>query len=411
MRQSLKAVVSATVIFGTLFPTTFAAVTTGQSAVKSTITVNGSTLSNPYELVLKDGSTETAYMPMYYIDQALSKGGYSPSWNGTTHQWKLTTTGNVNLSKIKVGSGNTSIYVNGKLAKKINTVVDVDPASGNKKTKTTFVPIYYVQQLLKAAGVQNTWNGTDHVWAETVPSTTGDEIVALGDSITYGYNLGNNLAPSQYAFPFQIGKSDGNTPVDDLAQPGFTSNDVLSQLSNPSTVEEISKASIITLDIGSNDLLGTAQDIIEQIEQNPSYIPTQADIASLQNALQQFGQNLPKIIAGIRLHSSAPIVLYNIYDPFPSGTPLHSIAEEFIPDGNQVIAQVASNTTNCYLADAYTAFNGNQDTLVRVAESDVHPTIEGQIVLAQLAEKSLGLPLTPAGGVATGTPTSPASTN
>ncbi|SFV06836.1 hypothetical protein SAMN05421543_13125 [Alicyclobacillus macrosporangiidus] len=47
--------------------------------------------------------------------------------------------------------------MNGKLVKKVVGIADIDPAS---KSATTFMPVWYVMQILRGIGVTPDWNGT-----------------------------------------------------------------------------------------------------------------------------------------------------------------------------------------------------------------------------------------------------------
>lgn len=217
-------------------------------------------------------------------------------------------------------------------------------------------------------------------------------LVALGDSITFGYNLPDtvhNTQPSASAFPVQIGQ-DLNFQVADLGIPGWTSADLLNALQTPNFSRPIRQANAITLDIGSNDLLHLASTLglLQQAAANPTATITLTTEQSqaFQTAIAQFGKNLVSIVAQIRQTTDAPIILYNLYDPFPDNTGLHTATEQFQQVENQIIAQVAASTKNVVVADAHTAFDHNQFTDVRVASGDVHPTVAGQKVLAQTGE-------------------------
>lgn len=155
------------------------------------VTVNGKVLSTPDGIAESDGSTTTTYIPMYYVDQALTKVGYTVTWDGTKKAWNLATTASgLNFTSIQVGTGNTSVLVNGQLVKKFDTVVQTDPSAG---AATTYIPIYYVTPLLAALGVTSNWNGTTHVWSmtsspssapssnPTLPTPTG-KVVQSGSS-------------------------------------------------------------------------------------------------------------------------------------------------------------------------------------------------------------------------------------
>ncbi|GMA63420.1 glycosyl hydrolase family 18 protein [Alicyclobacillus fastidiosus] len=156
---------------------------TANASTQKTITVNGAVLSHPYSFVASDGSNQTTYMPIWYVGQALEAAGFTQSWDGTTHTWTLSTATNGDFSAISVGSGQASIVVNGKLVKKINTYVRKDPAAGANAQPTVYMPIYYVDQLLNAAGIAASWNG--QTWAVRSPSSNP---IVFGFVTNYGGN-------------------------------------------------------------------------------------------------------------------------------------------------------------------------------------------------------------------------------
>lgn len=123
---------------------------------KKEIVVGGAIISTPYARV----NGGTTYMPIWYIGNALKQFGIAPVWDYSNRIWSLTlpSTVSANFSNIGVGSGNTDIYVNGQLIKRINTYPWLDPGT-NDKSSTVYAPIYYIQQILNAAGIYNTWNG------------------------------------------------------------------------------------------------------------------------------------------------------------------------------------------------------------------------------------------------------------
>lgn len=123
------------------------------------IVVHGKTISKPFSRV----ALSTTFMPIWYVGQALQSLGIQQSWDGTNRIWNITlpSTAKVDFSNISLGTGNTDIYVNGQLVKRINTYAWPDPASGNKSI-TTYAPIFYIQQIISQVGIKNTWNG--HSW-------------------------------------------------------------------------------------------------------------------------------------------------------------------------------------------------------------------------------------------------------
>lgn len=217
-----------------------------------------------------------------------------------------------------------------------------------------------------------------------------ESLVALGDSISFGYNLEvNNNHPSKDAFPYLIGGNE-NLRVQDLAEPGWTTVDLLNALDTSKYQEALNHSDVVTLDIGNNDLLHAASAILQKISSDPSYHLTLEEQQTMTNAVLQIKMNLPVIIANIRKQTSAPIVIYTLYNPFPKGTVLNAFGEIFIPTVNQII-QAAALQSNLQVANSYNAFSGHEFEYVRVLENDVHPTIEGQMLLANLAIQTLNI--------------------
>ncbi len=239
-----------------------------------------------------------------------------------------------------------------------------------------------------AFAAANSTSTTNHSTTSSAPT-----LVALGDSITFGYNLPdtkNNTVPSQSAYPFLIGKAD-HMNVTDLGIPGWTSSDLLSALSSANFDRAIHFANVVSIDIGSNDLLHLSAPLIAEATANPGspLQLTSAEQQAFQQAITTFGSNLGKIVSTVRKLTNAPILLYNLYDPFPVGTNLNVVTEQLEASENGAISQVAAAVPNVTVVDAHKAFAAHQLTYVRVAEKDVHPTAAGQGVLAQIGETAL----------------------
>lgn len=216
-------------------------------------------------------------------------------------------------------------------------------------------------------------------------------LVALGDSIPYGYNLGTtNDHPSRLAYPYIMGNK-ADLRVRDLAVPGWTTENLLNAVEfNQKYKQAIRHADYITISIGNNDLLQALQ------KSGGNSLVLQTELAK---TVPLLFANLQNTVYQIRSLTDAPIVIYNIYNPFQSNDPLNGLASYLLnnPDPRQmdindlysINALVMNNTLgNVYLADAYTAF-GNSGKYVRVG--DIHPTAEGQVVLANIGLEALGL--------------------
>jgi lysophospholipase L1-like esterase len=217
------------------------------------------------------------------------------------------------------------------------------------------------------------------------------KLVAIGDSITFGYHLElNQTKPSPNAFPSLIGN--GQFDVANLGVPGWTSADLLNAVkTNPVFKRSLKSADVVTLDIGSNDLLQAAG--ITQAIQNQTPVALTPDFQQkLLLAEKQYAFNLVAIIANIKKQTDAPIIVYNLYNPFgessnPFQASLHQLGEQVIPAVNTQIIKPIAHLTGSFLADAYTAFNGKQ--AVYIIPGDVHPTLAGHRALAALADNAL----------------------
>lgn len=117
-------------------------------------------VKNVPAIVQQEGTTFTTYMPIWYVMQLLKPMDIQSTCDGKT--WHLTTPGQPNLSNMQVGTGSTGLYLNGTLVEKVNTVAETDPSTNHL---TTYMPIWYVMQLLNRVGLQSTWNGT--TWSVT----------------------------------------------------------------------------------------------------------------------------------------------------------------------------------------------------------------------------------------------------
>ncbi|WP_229683095.1 SGNH/GDSL hydrolase family protein [Virgibacillus oceani] len=212
-------------------------------------------------------------------------------------------------------------------------------------------------------------------------------LVSLGDSIPYGYNLSeNNNTPSRFSYPYLIG-NDANLRVRDLAVPGWTTEELLHALKEDQEVRQtVNQADYITLSIGSNDLLQALQAAQAISGGEPGlFMPL------LQAEIQKrniFG-NIADIILEVRTLTEAPIAVYNVYNPFQTDNPLHRVGSTILPIVNTGFDQLMLHYTNVVIADAFSAFGEEQAELV--IPEDIHPTVKGQIKLAEIGLNAFNL--------------------
>lgn len=229
---------------------------------------------------------------------------------------------------------------------------------------------------------------------QAAAAMTSKHLVALGDSITFGFGLkGANPAtntPSPDAYPYLVGKKEG-WRVTDLGETGWTSQNLLDALKTKKFQKALENANVVTIDIGSNDLLHAGYNFLSPNAKLPAANAVGTDKQFAQ-ALQNYANNLPTIIKDVQADTSAPIVLLNLYDPFPDGSSLHDVTEQIMSQANQVIWAVAEEN-QIPVVDVHSAFNHQQPVDVRLNSLDIHPTITGQKELAQLTETTMAHPL------------------
>lgn len=125
----------------------------------SSIVLNGQTVYTPYRFVAHN----TTYIPIWYVMQALKKLGVTSVWNGVHELWTLSASGYNGTLHLTAAGGVTAIAINGAVVEqKVPTLVARDPQS---HVNTTYMPIWYVQQVLNHIGVKtDVWNGTKGTW-------------------------------------------------------------------------------------------------------------------------------------------------------------------------------------------------------------------------------------------------------
>lgn len=126
------------------------------------VLINGNEVTEPFGITAIDPNSHnlTTYMPIWYIMQCLKLFGITSSWNGKT--WILNLqpymTVNGDFSKVTAIPGYKQIYLNKTLIASTPSIAYTDPYSGGI---TTYMPIYYVMQILKSIGITPSWDGTN----------------------------------------------------------------------------------------------------------------------------------------------------------------------------------------------------------------------------------------------------------
>ncbi len=272
--------------------------------------------------------------------------------------------------------------------------------------------------------------GLQTLYAKTAAEKT--IYVAFGDSIAAGYGLDgysgeNTAAPAD---SYQALTADFlHTQSRNYAVTGDTSDDCIQLLQTGKADADLKNADIITLSIGSNDLLlPFIQILLDHIKENPDipdlsgmdpalieesikngFTLPQIDISKLPEYYKQavvllqqlsdndtlhaqasaFSEKFQTILS--LLHEKAPqaeIYATNIYNPFAFLPKIGELADRYIQEINQAFTADASDYT---LIDVYTPFREKELTNVRIDYSeslrfqpDPHPSVQGHAVIGDL---------------------------
>lgn len=106
-------------------------------------------------MVNRYGRTLTTYLPIWYVMHMLKDMGISSTWDG--HNWHLTTGSTLSLGSGNPGHGAMHIYLNGELVQNVTGLYVADPSTSKP---TTYMPVWYLMQVVKRLSVANSWDGT-----------------------------------------------------------------------------------------------------------------------------------------------------------------------------------------------------------------------------------------------------------
>jgi hypothetical protein len=249
LKRTLTGIAAAAMVLGTMAPAAFAATTAPAftSGGGKTITLDGSTLYSGVQVGnALDAGTTTTYFPIWYLQQALAKGGYATSYNPSTHTWDITlpsvTASSLNIAG-GVGTGNSAISVNGTVVKKFNAQFQKDLAGGKNAVVTTYFPIFYLGSVFAAAGFSNAWTGSSFGLTSYNPAFAVQSVKSLNAyqlAVTFSKPVDSTTAQASTSYVLStasgtlalaatngaVVQADGKTVVLTLAAPITTATDV-----------------------------------------------------------------------------------------------------------------------------------------------------------------------------------------
>lgn len=218
--------------------------------------------------------------------------------------------------------------------------------------------------------------------------------VALGDSIAYGYGLDNKEEESYVGLVRRyFEKKYDYVVTSNFGQNGMRSEELLDILTNPENENyrkyqaTLSYADVVTLSIGSNDLLH----LIRLDFNMGEAIREKAE--NFRQACSDFAERFPRIIKEIRgINPQVKIYANNVYNPakglsFYAG--IYDVAERYI---NLLNGAFEKSDEYC-LVDIKDVFDKQEKSMINVSlkgrEIDPHPSREGHKLIGQAVIKKM----------------------
>lgn len=211
-------------------------------------------------------------------------------------------------------------------------------------------------------------------WAAFARKNITIDYVSLGDSLAAGLTPQHTIDKSYSDFIAE--KLEAKGFIGDFYNfgvTGYTTKDVLTAIDpanpeNSQRVMALSKAEIVTMDVGANDLLN----LIPQLAANP--IQASAII-------QKVSENITRIISTLKnINPEAKIYIMGYYNAFPyypeeQQALMISLVKRF----NLAINKAVETTGGTYI-DTYQTMD--KDLLKYLPENDIHPGLLGYQVIA-----------------------------
>ncbi|MFG6496189.1 GDSL-type esterase/lipase family protein [Fictibacillus sp. UD] len=199
--------------------------------------------------------------------------------------------------------------------------------------------------------------------------------VSLGDSLAAGITPYKSIGPGYPHYLTELLKSQGNVNPSYFGVPGYTSSDVIQDLTDPSRPNHnpmkkaLRKAHIVTIDIGAIDVLAKMQ-AGQQI--------THADIKNTVN-------NVAKILVIIKtINPKAKVYVMGYYNPFPHPNSLYA---PYVPtllyalqQYNQSVEVIASFMNVTFVPTAHLVQANYVNYLPN--PNDIHLSAEGYQAIA-----------------------------
>ena len=164
---------------------------------------------------------------------------------------------------------------------------------------------------------------------KTEISSAGKELVALGDSLTYGVGDQTGKGYADNLEEVLNGQSAMSLIVYNYGIPGQQTDGLLQQLKKTDVEKTLSRAEYFTIFIGTNDLIKSNGGDL-----NPLYKDR------IQWGKEDYRKNLHRILSIIQKENpDAPVLFLGLYNPYPDSKKIGAVITEWNELSQDVVSQ------------------------------------------------------------------------
>ena len=214
--------------------------------------------------------------------------------------------------------------------------------------------------------------------------------LALGDSLAANVGVARPQQGYVSRFHAYLEKETGqdlgliNLGVSGESSISFKQGQMLQALeeirSRNSYGDPATRVSVVTLDLGANDLLTHLGSAECQLEPRGNACQSRIDAG-----LEGFSNAFPGMLATLKaeLDDDAELYIMTMYNPFDFGLgiPFEDFSNEIIAQLNEIIISSASQV-GAKIADPFSGMAGNANAWTNMLQGDIHPNADGYQVLA-----------------------------
>ncbi|MHB1153106.1 MAG: GDSL-type esterase/lipase family protein [Eubacteriales bacterium] len=231
----------------------------------------------------------------------------------------------------------------------------------------------------------------------TAAEPASNSYVALGDSIAYGYGL-SDIWKQSYV---NLVAAELRINLVNYAVNGMTSIGLLNALDKMNEDDDahtqLQNASLITVSIGSNDLLSKLSGVLYTLPDSAdaaafavleASLTSEQKLAEFDSGVESYRINLPLIYTSLRkLNPTAQIIMTEFYNPFYGimfgAFDFGALSDQYIVQMNDIL-HAGQAEMDYKIAAVYDSFNAPGRTNVDLISfnMDPHPNTDGHAIIA-----------------------------